>query len=123
MFPSSAAKKGTKRKHHRYNSLRKETNMFDFRRPLTNSDNFLLRSVTKSKKGAERNLSLPLFTPSFPSRFLKPLAITEIKESETETCHRPIRDLIQKISKRNLLPLSLPPSFLLLFFFLQRCVL
>lgn len=91
--------------------------MFDFRRPLTNSDNFLLRSVTKSKKGAERNLSLPLFTPSFPSRFLKPLAITEIKESETETCHRPIRDLIQKISKRNLLPLSLPPSFLLLFFF------
>lgn len=108
-----------KRKHHRYNSLRKETNMFDFRRPLTNSDNFLLRPVTKSKKGAERNLSLPLF----PSRFLKPLAITEIKESETETCHRPIRDLIQKISKRNLLPLSLPPSFLLLFFFLQRCVL
>lgn len=93
--------------------------MFDFRRPLTNSDNFLLRSVTKSKKGAERNLSLPLFTPSFPSRFLKPLAITEIKESETETCHRPIRDLIQKISKRNLLPPSLPLSFLLLF--LQRC--
>lgn len=86
--------------------------MFDFRRPLTNSDNFLLRSVTKSKKGAERNLSLPLFTPSFPSRFLKPLAITEIKESETETCHRPIlwgtrfdtKDLETKSSP------SLPPS-------------
>lgn len=97
-----------KRKHHRYNSLRKETNMFDFRRPLTNSDNFLLRPVTKSKKGAERNLSLPLF----PSRFLKPLAITEIKESETETCHRPIlwgtrfdtKDLETKSSP------SLPPS-------------
>lgn len=86
--------------------------MFDFRRPLTNSDNFLLRPVTKSKKGAERNLSLPLFTPSFPSRFLKPLAITEIKESETETCHRPIlwgtrfdtKDLETKSSP------SLPPS-------------
>lgn len=67
MFPSSAAKKGTKRKHHRYNSLRKETNMFDFRRPLTNSDNFLLRPVTKSKKGAEREKSLsPPFHPLFP---------------------------------------------------------
>lgn len=41
--------------------------MFDFRRPLTNSDNFLLRPVTKSKKGAEREKSLsPPFHPLFP---------------------------------------------------------
>lgn len=107
-----------KRKHHRYNSLRKEINMFDFRRPLTNSDNFLLRPVTKSKKGAERNLSLPLF----PSRFLKPLAITEIKESETETCHRPIL-WGTRFDTKDLETKSSPSLFLFFFFFffLQRC--
>lgn len=72
--------------------------------------------MTKSKKGTERNLS-PLF---LFSRFLKPLAITEIKESETETRHRPMFAIWYKRS-RNETTKSSPSPLPFLLFFLQRC--